>query len=90
MGVLVGVVKLFSNKVGSELFKYVEVWLGSKDSYWVEVVVGDDINIDWGYWVVLVYNCSDGFVENIYLNRDDINNIDEIVMCLSVEGNVDE
>ena len=87
-GALAGAIKLSSNPVGEDAPDYVEVRAGNKDSYRFELATGDAINERWGYRVAVMHNESDGFVENIYLDRDDTNNIDESAARISVAGDI--
>ena len=89
-GALAGAVKLLSNEVGSDAPDYVEFRAATENSYRLEAATGSDINDKWGYRVGVVHNRSDGFVENIFLNRDDTNNIDESAMHISLSGELDQ
>lgn len=76
-GALAGAIKVVSNEPGDEAENHLEVNIASQSSFRVEggygVAVNDAINLR----VAAVHNSSDGFVENIYLDRDDTNGLSE-------------
>lgn len=76
-GALAGAVKIVSTQPSDEQSGYAEFRVGNKGTLRAEAANGGAVNDNTQYRVSVMTNRSDGFIENIYLNRDDTAKIDE-------------
>ena len=74
---LAGLINLKSNEPSDEFTARVGAQVGNYDSRVVEGVVSGPLSEQIGYRLAVQKNQSDGYINNIFLNRDDTNDIDE-------------
>ncbi len=75
---MAGVIKLKTVDPSERTSGKFKVSLAQQDTWEVAGAYGDSINDQWQYRVAIQQYKSDGFVENIHLNREDTDNIDEL------------
>ena len=74
---MAGVIKLKTVDPSKEAKGRFKASLAEENTWELAGAYGDSISDDWQYRVAVQQFKSDGFIENIHLNRDDTDNIDE-------------
>ena len=81
---MAGVVKLKTVDPSSTENGQIKLSLAQQNSWELAAAYGNELSEKWQYRVALQQYKSDGFVENIHLNRDNTDNIDELSTRLKV------
>ncbi|MFA7554793.1 MAG: TonB-dependent receptor [Spongiibacteraceae bacterium] len=87
---LAGLIYLNSNKPTDTFEAKVSAELAEYDSYKFSGVVSGPINEKLKYRVAAQNQQSDGYIKNNYLNRDDVNNIDESIIKATLQMDASE
>ncbi|EGM76909.1 outer membrane receptor protein [Rheinheimera sp. A13L] len=74
---MAGMLNLTSNAPSFNSEGQLSATLANYDSYQLAGAYSTAINQQWAYRLAVDHQSSDGFIENIFLNRDDTNHIDE-------------
>lgn len=83
-GAMAGVVKVKTKGPSDSPQGQVSLSLAEKNTWNLGAAYGDAINDQWQYRVAVEQFKSDGFIENIHLNRDDTDNLDELTSRLKL------
>ena len=75
---LAGIVAIQTHEPSDEFQGYVDASLAEYDSWSLGAAVGGPISDQLQYRVAFQKNESDGYMDNVYLGREDTNNIDEL------------
>ena len=75
---LAGMIAIRSKAPSEEFNAYIDASVAEYDSYTLGAAVGGPINESLQYRVALQQHESDGYMDNVFLDRDDTNNFDEL------------
>lgn len=81
---MAGVIKLKTADPSSTASGQFKVGLAQQNTWELAGAYGDAINDQWQYRAAVQQFKSDGFIENIHLNRDDTDNLDEFTSRLKL------
>ncbi len=87
-GALAGAIKVASYDPFYDAPSKAEVTAAGKDTLRIEVAHGNQITQDLAIRAAVVHNRSDGFIYNVFSDRDDTNNIDESAAKLGLSWNI--
>ncbi|MGB2272494.1 MAG: hypothetical protein ACPH15_05685 [Pseudomonadales bacterium] len=79
-----------SNTPSEEYSGSISAQLSDYNGHSLDAVVSGPINNDTGYRIAGRINQQDGYIENDFLNRDDTNNIDEIILKGAIHSEINE
>ncbi len=74
---LAGLINVVSNKPSEEFYARITAGIESFDGREASAVVSGPVSENSGYRLAVKHYESDGFTKDVFLNRDDTNNIDE-------------
>ncbi|WP_339678004.1 TonB-dependent receptor [uncultured Zhongshania sp.] len=77
---LAGLISMSSNAPSADTFLKVSAEVADYNGKTLGVVASGPLSERLGYRVALKNQQSDGYIENVFLNKDDVNNIDESVL----------
>ena len=85
-----GLIHFNSNTPSKEYSGSISAQLSDYNGHSLDAVVSGPINNDTGYRIAGRINQQDGYIENDFLNRDDSNNIDEIILKGAIHSEINE
>ena len=85
-----GLINLNSNAPSEEYSGSLSAQLSDYNGRSLEAVASGPINSDTGYRIAGRINQQDGYIENDFLNRDDTNNIDEVIVKGAIHSDISE